>query len=964
MSALGRSAAVPPAPAPQAPPAQGRRLSTTWVVFLVVSGASPITSLVGGIGIGLGKGNGAGLPVAFAIVTVILLCFAVGYAQITRRVINTGAYYTYIAQGIGRPIAIGAALLAVVAYTINIAGLAAATGFFLRVITAEAGVHLHWLWGTVAVLALVGAVGYRSVRASARLMGTILVLGSVALLVYDIMIIAERGLAAFPSQSFGWGAFTSGSVPIALMFASTCFVGVDTAALYSEETREPERTVPRATYIAIAAMGVFYVLSIWLIIGSIGPDHVVGAASDDPSRLIFDNVLAVGGEGLQTVIALLFLAAMFAGILAFHNAASRYLYVLGRDRVVSPKLGRLHTRHQSPSRASLAVSVAAAVLVALATALRFDPFFVLGQAGLSLATLGIGVLQALAALAIVVFFRRRGQGRYWKTFVLPTVGLIGLAVIAAFQLIVFDDLLGMRNLAVTLAPWSILVVLLVGTVVGLVLRKRAPGRYARMAQSRLRPQARTLPRPARWTRRYALIGAGPAGLAMARRLVEEGVPFDWFEAGTDVGGIWHTERPGSPIYETLTTMTSKHVSAFDDFPMPANYPDYPQWWQVRDYLRAFAEHHQLYPRIQFRTAVTWAKPEGVGWTVTLTNGEFRYYSGVIAAPGTAWFPALPSWPGQHHFRGQLWHASRYKRPEELAGRRVLVVGSGTSAADIAVDAARAGATVFLSIRHGRRIRPRYVEGVPTDALLAGVLTPAGDAFADAEPRELLAATVGDLTRLGLPRPDPAVHAGHPVVTDDLLEYLSRGLIHIRGEVAELEPEAARFVDGTAETVDLIIAATGYEPQIPFLEPQTYLRDGKPDLFLNIFSRTNDGLAIVGMIDAAGPTFPLFDDQARAVIVALSLRELGGVDQRAWRSTVLTHPDLRGGQRFADTPARVFTVEDNAYSTRLRDLCDRFGYTPGGTWGGTPDPQAPPAPRTPTKPGLGAALRETLDAASH
>jgi hypothetical protein len=125
----------------------------------------------------------------------------------------------------------------------------------------------------------------------------------------------------------------------------------------------------------------------------------------------------------------------------------------------------------------------------------------------------------------------------------------------------------------------------------------------------------------------------------------------------------------------------------------------------------------------------------------------------------------------------------------------------------------------------------------------------------------------------------------------------------------------------------------------------------------MFSRTHEGLALLGMVDAAGPNFPLFDDQARAVIVDLTLRELGGVDRRAWRSTLATRPDLRGGRRFVDTPARVFTVEDNAYSTRLRDLCDRFGYTPAGSWGGTPDPE--PAAQSSDGPGLGAALRATM-----
>ena len=142
--------------------------------------------------------------------------------------------------------------------------------------------------------------------------------------------------------------------------------------------------------------------------------------------------------------------------------------------------------------------------------------------------------------------------------------------------------------------------------------------------------------------------------------------------------------------------TSKDISVFPDFPMPDHYPDYPQWWQVRDYLRSYAEYHGLYQHITFRTAVTWVKPEPLGWSVTLSTGTFRYYSGVIAAPGTTGSPSLPSWPGQERFRGEIWHAVRYKSPTELAGKRVLVVGAGTSAVEIACDAARAGAVSCTS----------------------------------------------------------------------------------------------------------------------------------------------------------------------------------------------------------------------------------------------------------------------------
>jgi cation diffusion facilitator CzcD-associated flavoprotein CzcO len=397
--------------------------------------------------------------------------------------------------------------------------------------------------------------------------------------------------------------------------------------------------------------------------------------------------------------------------------------------------------------------------VLIAIGFQLDPLVVLASGALGLATLGIIVVQAMAAVAIVVFFRRRGQGRYWKTLILPGIGAVGLFAAAVFEVLNFDTLMGISNPLVDALPWLIVATMLAGVGVGLWLRRNRPARYARLAESRLRPQERALPRPQAWTRRYCLIGAGPAGLAMGRRLLEEGVPFDWFEAGADVGGIWHADRPGSPAYETLVAVTSRHTLGYPDFPMPADYPDYPAWWQVRDYLRRYAEFYGLYDRITFGTAVTWAKPEGLGWQVTLTSGEFRFYDGVIAAPGTSWQAAFPSVPGVERFRGQLWHSARYTSPAELAGRRILVMGIGNSAADIACDAARAGATVFLSVRRGREILPRHVDGVPTDALLSGAVPSArsrgrtGRAAGFRRTGPALGGTAG-------PRPVPAGRAPH------------------------------------------------------------------------------------------------------------------------------------------------------------------------------------------------------------
>jgi amino acid transporter/NAD(P)-dependent dehydrogenase (short-subunit alcohol dehydrogenase family) len=920
----GREAGLP------GQPTGPRRLSTAWVFFLVVSAASPLSSLVGTAPLAFVQGDGAGLPAVYLVVTLVLVCFAVGYAAISRRVINTGAFYTYIARGIGRPPAIGAALLAVVAYIVNMAGIGGGTGYFVKIIAAELGADISWVWGTAVLLVLVAFFGYRSLRMSAKVLGTVVVLAFAVLVVFDVAVLLSKGLAALPAASFSPSTVLSGSPGLAAVFALTSFVGVETAALYSEETTEPERSVPKAIYLAVVGMGLFYVFSSWVLVGSVGANQVSDVAANRLGNLVFDQMAAYGGDALRTVTALLFVVVSFAGMLAFHNAASRYLFVLGRDRILPERLGKLHPRYRSPRLGSIVVSIGASLIVVVAAVAGSDPYKSLGQGAVGLATFGIVVLQTLAAVAIVAFFRRRGQGRYWRTLVLPGVGAVGLFSATVFLLLNFSALVGTSSPLVTALPWLLLSVVAAGVVMGLVIRARRPARYARLAEARLRPQARQLARPQRWTRRYCLIGAGPAGLVMARRLAEEGVPFDWFERHDDIGGIWNAQRLGSPVYDGCVSISSKFTSGFPGYPMPADYPDYPSWWLVRDYLRHYADRYRLTERITFNTAVTWVKPDGVGWSATLTSGGFRYYSGIIAAPGTAWNPALPTWPGQETFRGQIWHTARYRTASELAGKRVLVVGAGNSGAEIACEAARAGAQVSLSIRRGHRVVPRYVGGVPTDAVLAGVLDPPKSLTLPPDSHELIEMLSADVTALGMPAPDHQVLAAHPTVSAELVNLMAQGWIAARGAIVEILPEGVRYADGSAEYADIIIAATGYERQLPFLDPAIYTGpDGRPNLYLNMFPRNNDGLAILGLSDFAGATFPRFDDMARAVIVDLTLRELGGVDRRAWQaSKQVDYPDMRGGKQFVDSPRHEFFVDDHAYQMQLRDVCDRFGYTPG------------------------------------
>ena len=338
-------------------PGKSRRsLSTGRVVFLVIAAAAPLAAMVGNVPLALIDGNGVGLPVAFLIATLVLLCFSVGYAAMSRRVVNTGAFYTYIARALGKPAGIGSAYVAVVAYAGLTCGLVGAFGYFTRLVLLELGVDIPWYVYSAVAVVIIGSLGYRSADLSAKVLGTLMIAEFAVLVVFDLLVVGEHGSNAFPAVSFTGAQVFSGSIGIALMFAFTSFVGFESAALYGEETKNPERSIPRATYIAVVTIGIFYILTTWIIIGAAGGTQAPELAGEQLGNFVFNLILDAGGTVLYDLAAVLFCTSVLASALALHNAASRYLFALGREHVVPAPLGRYHPRHQSPYVASLWVT--------------------------------------------------------------------------------------------------------------------------------------------------------------------------------------------------------------------------------------------------------------------------------------------------------------------------------------------------------------------------------------------------------------------------------------------------------------------------------------------------------------------------------------------------------------------------------------------------------------------------------
>jgi hypothetical protein len=424
-----------------------------------------------------------------------------------------------------------------------------------------------------------------------------------------------------------------------------------------------------------------------------------------------------------------------------------------------------------------------------------------------------------------------------------------------------------------------------------------------------------------------VVGAGPAGLVLTRRLAKTGLVFEVFERNDDVGGIWDIETPNSPMYESAHFISSRTLSGFDDFPMPDTYPDYPDHRQILAYIRSFADAYDLRRHITFRTGVVHAgRNEDGTWTVELSDGSTRTSRALICANGVTWEPNIVTWPGQDGFEGEIRHSVTYTSATEFRGKRVLVVGAGNSGVDIACDAAFAADAAFISLRRGYYFVPKHIFGQPSDV------------FASSGPHlpmraqqllftVLLRVLNGKPNQYGLPKPDHRILESHPIMNTQLLHYLSHGDITAKADVVGFDGPRVRFADGTTETVDLVITATGYHHAAPYLDADVLpMREGRPDLYLGMFPRTIDNLYVLGFVEFASAAYSNFDAMAELIVADVAAPE-NSPTRRTLRDLRRNHhPDLTGGTRYVRSERHANYVEVDTYLKVLRDVRDQIATT--------------------------------------
>ncbi|MFJ9588010.1 APC family permease [Streptomyces acidicola] len=458
-------------------------LSTGRIIYMVVACAAPMASVMGAVPVAFGLGNGAGVPLTFVGVATVLALFAVGYTRMSRRVVSTGAFYAYVIRGLGRIPGLGAAFLAIVSYAAYVAGAIAYFSFFARTALSDlAHIDIPWGWYALIGLAAIGVLGYRQIEFSSRLLMLLITIEVGVLMVLNIAFIVHKGASAFPLHSLSLSAVTSGAPGIAVMFGFTCFIGFESAALYSEEARDPKRSVSRATYGSLVVIAVFYLLTSWVTVGAVGASKIQSTALSDLGGLYFglsDQYLARWVTDLMEI----FLAtSLFATALALHNITARYVFALGRHKCLPTVLGRTHSRHGSPHAASIAVSVLATAVVGTCLILHVPPYIGLGAVAVGFGTVGIIALQGLTSLAVVGYFRRQRSTDVWRTIVAPLLGFAGLATAVALSLTKFSLLSGTDDRWINLIPCLLLAAFIAGISYAAWLRIKRPVVYHELGE--------------------------------------------------------------------------------------------------------------------------------------------------------------------------------------------------------------------------------------------------------------------------------------------------------------------------------------------------------------------------------------------------------------------------------------------------------------------------------------------------
>ena len=477
---------------------KGKAVGLVGVLFLAVTGAAPMSAMLGNVPFAAGYGIGTYTPAAFLLATIVLTIFSVGYAAMASRVSSVGGFYAFISQGLGREVGMSAGFTSLACYSLFEASLSGLFAFFgNKWLNDHLGINVPWLVLALIMIVLIGVLAYRDVKLSVRVLGTALVAEVIILVVFVLGVAFAKSGTSFSldslnlfkvytplaAQTVGDVAIPVGAAAVGVFMAFWSWVGFEMAPNYAEESRDPKRTIPQSLLISVIGLGLFYIIVSWCAVSAFPTpaDMAAMAYSNGVDFFLAPIKTLVGGWAFE-LMSLLILTSSFACGMAFHNTTARYIYSLGREGVLPKVVAETHDHHKSPHKASIVQSVLAALWVVLyGLGYGFDDPS--GQAWLGVytlfAVLGTGlllVLQAVVSVAIIMWFRKNGGGSTFSTVIAPAVSVV-VQLWLVYTLIANLATLGGTNSFATSIPYIGLAIIVVGLVWGVVLKRVNPVGY-------------------------------------------------------------------------------------------------------------------------------------------------------------------------------------------------------------------------------------------------------------------------------------------------------------------------------------------------------------------------------------------------------------------------------------------------------------------------------------------------------
>jgi len=434
---------------------------------------------------------------------------------------------------------------------------------------------------------------------------------------------------------------------------------------------------------------------------------------------------------------------------------------------------------------------------------------------------------------------------------------------------------------------------------------------------------------------YAVIGAGPCGLAMVRCLKKKNIPFQGFEYHEDVGGIWNQANPLSTMYNSAHLISSKTMTQYDEFPFGDDVADFPSQKVLRQYFKDFAKNFNLYENIRFNSAIqkVTRNDDGtmnVSYKDTKTGEEISEdYKGVIFATGlfNKGNENTPTWPGMESFEGEFMHAANYRSNDTFADKDVLIVGCGNSAADIAVDAVHRANSVDMSVRRGYYFVPKYILGKPMDTVNGKVKQFLPEKIKKAIDKRVLKAFAGDPVKFGFPKPHYDIYESHPVINSLILHHIGHGDIDVVGDIEKFEGKTVHFKNGEKKEYDLVLTATGYHIKFKFVDKELInWKNNCPDLHLNIFHPEFDNIMILGLIEATGIGWQGRYDQAELVSEYLLQKEKNPQKpslQKFEKERQANEMDLTNGMKYLKLDRMAYYVHKETYMDTVKEAIEKL-----------------------------------------